>query len=123
MLARDQNLLTAPTKYNVGKYGVLITEFEKIALQALQTPASKSCLVVDEIGKMEFFSLPFKNKISEIFSTDNDYIVLATIPIRKSDPLIELIRNNNKSRVWVVTRENRNTLQEEITKEIKSALL
>lgn len=35
-LARDQNTLPAPTKYSVGKYGVLVQEFENIALAALK---------------------------------------------------------------------------------------
>lgn len=34
-LARDQNLLPGPIKYKVGKYVVLIQEFEKIALPSL----------------------------------------------------------------------------------------
>lgn len=34
-LAREQSLLQGPIKYKVGKYGVLIQEFEKIALPSL----------------------------------------------------------------------------------------
>lgn len=34
-LARDQSLLQGPVKYKVGKYGVLIQEFEKIAVPSL----------------------------------------------------------------------------------------
>lgn len=34
-LARDQSLLQGPVKCKVGKYGVLIQEFEKIALPSL----------------------------------------------------------------------------------------
>lgn len=34
-LARDQSLLQGPIKFKVGKYGVLIQEFEKIALPSL----------------------------------------------------------------------------------------
>lgn len=35
-LARDNNLLTSPTKFKVGKYGVLVEEFEAIALPCLE---------------------------------------------------------------------------------------
>lgn len=35
-LARDQSLLTVPVKYTVGKYGVLINEFENIALTSIK---------------------------------------------------------------------------------------
>ncbi|XP_050670934.1 nucleoside-triphosphatase THEP1 [Leptidea sinapis] len=117
-LARDQSLLDVPTKYAVGKYGVLIEEFESIALQSLHNvDVPKTCLIIDEIGKMELFSVAFKNKVKEIFS-NNKYIVVATIPSRKSDALIESIRC--RSKVWTVTRENRNNLHEEIMKEITS---
>lgn len=34
-LARDQSLLSGPVKYKVGKYGVLIKEFENVALPSL----------------------------------------------------------------------------------------
>lgn len=34
-LARDQSLLRGPVQYKVGKYGVLVQEFEKIALPSL----------------------------------------------------------------------------------------
>lgn len=35
-LARDQSLLTHPVNYNVGKYGVLVPEFESIALHCIR---------------------------------------------------------------------------------------
>lgn len=34
-LARDQALLKSPAKYSVGKYGVLLEEFENIALPCI----------------------------------------------------------------------------------------
>ncbi|XP_045497638.1 nucleoside-triphosphatase THEP1 [Colias croceus] len=123
-LARVQSLLNFPAKFSVGKYGVLIDEFENVAmptLQKIQDP--KTCLVIDEIGKMEFFSAPFKNRVKEIFTNELDYIVLATIPVRKTDPFIEIIRNHKKAKLWTVTRENRNTLHEDIIMEMSQAII
>ncbi|XP_050345791.1 nucleoside-triphosphatase THEP1 [Nymphalis io] len=118
-LARDQNLLQYPAKYTVGKYGVLIQEFENVALPSInKTNEFQSVVVIDEIGKMEFFSSKFKSRIMEIFTPDSKNLVLATIPARKSDPLIESIRNNSMTKVWTVTRQNRNNIQEEILNEI-----
>ncbi|XP_041978349.1 nucleoside-triphosphatase THEP1 [Aricia agestis] len=102
-LARDQQLLGAPSKYTVGKYGVLISDFERVAIPTLQM-VENGCLVIDEIGKMEFFSLAFKNKIKELFDERSNNFILATIPIRKSDNLIEGIRNNKKTRLWIVVK-------------------
>ncbi|XP_021192692.3 nucleoside-triphosphatase THEP1 [Helicoverpa armigera] len=123
-LARDQSLLNEPIKYKVGKYGVLIQEFEKVALPSLIKPDTTQphLLVIDEIGKMEFFSDPFKTAIRTIFSPSSNCVVLATIPVRRSDQLIESIRNHNLAKVWMVTRENRNTIHNEILKEINTTL-
>lgn len=118
-LARDQSLLAVPVKYTVGKYGVLINEFENIALSSIKkNDDCQTLLVIDEIGKMEFFSSHFKSRIREIFTTDSKNVVLATIPVRKSDPLIECIRNHSLAKVWTVTRENRNNVHEDIFNEI-----
>ncbi|KAF9790088.1 hypothetical protein SFRURICE_002453 [Spodoptera frugiperda] len=123
-LARDQSLLDIPVKYKVGKYGVLVEEFEIIALPSLVKPnnAQVHLLVIDEIGKMEFFSEKFKKVIQTIFSPSSEYTVLATIPIRKSDKLIESIRNHSQARVWTLTKENRNSIQDEILNEINKTI-
>lgn len=64
---------------------------------------SQSLLVIDEIGKMELFSELFKSRVGNIFSNQSQHVVLATIPIRKSDALIENIRNHSKGKVWTVS--------------------
>ncbi|XP_068632045.1 cancer-related nucleoside-triphosphatase homolog [Battus philenor] len=120
-LARDQSLLNTPIKFKVGKYGVLVQEFEKVAMPSLTEPSinnSPACIMIDEIGKMEFYSETFKSKIKEIFNSNSKNVVLATIPLRKSDPLIESIRHDKNSKVWLVTKENRNTIHEEIINEM-----
>lgn len=51
-LAREQSLFTSPNKFKVGKYGVLVQEFEKIALPCL-----------DKVSKLLLF-LIFRSWIS-----------------------------------------------------------
>ncbi|KAI5631877.1 NTPase domain-containing protein [Phthorimaea operculella] len=123
-LARDQTLLQGPIKHKVGKYGVLIQEFENVALPTLlkTQDSTTHLLVIDEIGKMEFFSEQFKGRVRDIFSAASDCVVLATIPVRKGDALIESIKNSPRGKVWLVTRENRNTIHEEILKEMSNTL-
>ncbi|XP_023952819.1 nucleoside-triphosphatase THEP1 isoform X3 [Bicyclus anynana] len=123
-LAREQSSLSTPARYTVGKYGVLVQEFENVALRSMKMPEENvpCILVIDEIGKMEFFSTTFKSTIKEMFSTDSKNIVLATIPIRKGDPIIESIRNNIKSKVYIVTSANRNFIYKEIEKDIYVAM-
>ncbi len=52
------------SKFRVGRYGVDVSGFESVALTALDY-AEMSCEVVciDEIGRMELFSEPFKRKV------------------------------------------------------------
>ncbi|XP_034830746.1 nucleoside-triphosphatase THEP1 isoform X3 [Maniola hyperantus] len=124
-LSREQSLLSTPAQFTVGKYGVLVQEFENIAMQAMkmQPEDDETCiLVIDEIGRMEFFSTNFKSRIKEIFSPASKNIVLATMPMRSTDPLIESIRKHSSSKVWVVTRQNKNTIHEEIEREIYAAI-
>ncbi|CAH2235172.1 jg16161 [Pararge aegeria aegeria] len=104
-LAREQSSLSIPAKYTVGKYGVLVQEFENVAIKSINMPVGNELfvLVIDEIGKMEFFSSTFKNRIKAIFSADSKYLVLATIPVRKFDPMIEYITNSSRSKVWTVS--------------------
>lgn len=53
--------------YRVGRYGVDVGTFESLALPALEY-ADRSCdvICVDEIGRMELYSKPFKQKIEEL---------------------------------------------------------
>jgi len=67
-----------PIGPRVGKYRVNIPDFERVALPALDF-ALKECDVVciDELGRMEFFSSRFKEKISEILRSEKS--ILATV--------------------------------------------
>ncbi|XP_063824747.1 nucleoside-triphosphatase THEP1 [Ostrinia nubilalis] len=120
-LARDCSR-NGPVKFKVGKYGVRVEEFENVALPSLKEPEDDSqphLLVIDEIGTMELMSASFRARIFEIFKPGSSCIVLATIPSRSTNLLIESLRDNRDAKVWMVTRENRNTIHEDILKEMK----
>jgi nucleoside-triphosphatase len=61
----------------VGKYGVAVEEFERVALKALDF-AAESCdvVAVDEIGKMEFFSEKFRQKLTEILLVNKLFVAV-----------------------------------------------
>lgn len=62
----------------VGKYGVDVAAFERIALPALREAMSgKQIVVMDEIGKMELASPRFCGLVREVL--DSPSIVLATV--------------------------------------------
>lgn len=65
-------------KPRVGKYGVDIEAFERIALRALEIGKKEAdFLVVDEIGRMELFSAPFRSILLELM--EMPVPVLATV--------------------------------------------
>jgi nucleoside-triphosphatase len=54
-------------KHRVGRYGVDLEAFERIALNALETGKKEADLiVVDEIGRMELFSSSFRTALLEL---------------------------------------------------------
>ena len=59
--------INVASTFKVGRYKVNISGFESVALPALDE-AEEGCDVVciDEIGRMEFFSKPFKFKVDDL---------------------------------------------------------
>ncbi|XP_006870645.1 PREDICTED: cancer-related nucleoside-triphosphatase-like [Chrysochloris asiatica] len=104
----------------VGQYVVDLTSFEQLALPVLKnaelsSAAGKRVCVIDEIGKMELFSQTFIQAVRQTLSAPGT-LVLGTIPIPKGKPLalVEEIRNRSDIKVFTVTKENRNSLLQEI---------
>lgn len=93
----------------LGKYGIDINAFDKIALPAIDL-AIENCdvIVVDEIGRMEFFSENFKKKIFALVLLDK--------------PLIAVLHRNFVNQfkqfgeIIEVTPKNREGLPKELVK-------
>ncbi len=98
-----------PGPLRVGKYGVDRAAFERIALPALALPAD--VVVLDELGKMELASAPFRGGVTALF--DRDIAIVATVhayghaftDALKRRPDVEVVR---------VTGANRRTLPGEL---------
>ena len=62
----------------VGKYGVNLIDLEEIGVAALlRAMGEDSCVVVDEIGKMELYSQPFRNAV--MTAVEGDSLVVGTV--------------------------------------------
>lgn len=108
--------ITSP--YKVGKYGVDMEAFEKIAIPQLETGMrSKKLVLIDEIGKMELFSAKFRELVIEIFESGNPLI--ATI-MQKPNPLCDRLKSHPNSILFTLTRNNHDEIFREILEAIRS---
>jgi nucleoside-triphosphatase len=66
-----------PGPPRVGRYGVDLAAFDRVALPALRTPRTGGVVVVDELGKMELASAPFRDAVMQLL--DRNVAVVATV--------------------------------------------
>lgn len=97
----------------VSKYGVDLNGFDAFLRSLAISDPLPRLIIIDEIGKMECLSSPFRTLIERIL--DADTVLVATIAM-KGGGLIEKIKKRNDIVLYHVTTENRDTLPEEIAK-------
>jgi nucleoside-triphosphatase len=101
----------------VGRYGVDLDAFERVALPALE-PEGADLILVDELGKMELASAAFREAMSTAFQ--GKLPIVATVHVArhsfagalKSDPDVETIR---------VSQRNRDDLPGQLTERLLEA--
>eukprot|EP00058_Branchiostoma_floridae_P028087 XP_002613578.1 hypothetical protein BRAFLDRAFT_57781 [Branchiostoma floridae] len=131
-LARVSNQSGAPSRrheYRVGQYLVNLPSFEGLALPVLRfkPPSGTKCVyIIDEIGKMEMFSqhfIPGKCAVRRVLDSPGS-TVLATIPVPKGRPLplVEDIKRRKDTVLFMVTKDNRDSLLPEVVAAVKAAL-
>lgn len=98
------------TGVRFGRYKIDVKDFESVAIPALDF-AMKECdiIAIDEIGKMEFFSIKFKQKLQEVLESEKPLIAVL------HRTFVNQFRKYGK--VIEVTFKNREKLPEEILKE------
>jgi nucleoside-triphosphatase len=100
-----------PGPPRVGKYGVDLAGFERLALPALASPPQGGVVLIDELGKMELASEVFRAAVSRLL--EQPVTVVATVHVAghsftdalKRRPAVELVR---------VTVRNRDDLPERL---------
>jgi nucleoside-triphosphatase len=102
--------------YRVGKYRVDVEGFEDFLEEIPLLEASVSLVIIDEIGKMECFSGLFRNLVEQ--ALDSDKVVLASIAL-KGGGFIENVKKRDDVRLVELVQRRRETLAEEIVREIK----
>jgi nucleoside-triphosphatase len=91
----------------VGRYGVDLEAFERIALPALDAVSEGSVLVIDELGKMELASPRFRDAVAALFEGDTP--IVATVHAHRH-PFTDDLKRRGDVRVERVTRSNRDAL-------------
>ena len=99
----------------VGKYGVDLEAFERVALPALATPPPAGVVVIDEIGKMELRSQRFRDAVLRLL--DGPSGLVATIHVSR-DPFTDALKRRPDVERVRVTRESRDALPEQLADEL-----
>jgi nucleoside-triphosphatase len=94
-----------PGPPRVGRYGVDLEEFERLALPALRAPAE--AVLIDELGKMELASSAFQDAVLELLAGERP--VAATVHAFR-DPFTDALKARGDIVLISLTRSNRDEL-------------
>jgi nucleoside-triphosphatase len=102
----------------VGKYGVDLEAFERVALPALENLPRRGVVVMDELGKMELASERFRDAALELFDAPVD--VVATTHVLRHSLTDSLKQRRDVERIQV-TYASRDNLAERLADRIAQA--
>jgi nucleoside-triphosphatase len=100
-----------PGPSRVGRYGVDLAAFERVALPALRAPRTGGVVVVDELGKMELASAAFRDAVTQLL--ERGVAVVATVH-QAHDRFTEALRRRPDIRVVRITEATRDALPEQL---------
>jgi nucleoside-triphosphatase len=95
----------------VGRYGVDLDAFERIALPALSDIPEAGVAVIDELGKMELASERFRTALAGLL--DRSVPLVATVHAHR-DPFTDALKRRDDLEVERVERQNRDLLPERL---------
>jgi nucleoside-triphosphatase len=98
------------TEYRLKNYFIIKENIDKVSKKILDNIVINKILLIDEIGKMEFFSDIFKELVNKIINDDN-IDLLATINLY----YLPMIKNN----YIYLTRDNFNKIYKDLRELIK----
>ena len=106
-----------PGPPRVGRYGVDVASFERIALPALaQTDAG--VVLIDELGKMELASAAFRNQVQQTFARPT--ATVATVQ-RYRHPFTDALKSRRDVELIQVTMTNRDRLPNELLRRLTAS--
>ncbi|XP_037044841.1 nucleoside-triphosphatase THEP1 [Bradysia coprophila] len=124
ILARNDQTCTT-FKHKVGNYTVDTSSVDVFLRPIHETLNATDILVIDEIGKMELKSVFFTKFVTDVArATDHSLkIVVATVPVTTTIPIVEEIKSHRNSKLFTITKLNRNAIYDDIKKTVDGHLI
>ena len=107
-----------PGPPRVGRYGVDLAAFERLAIPALEKAGDDDVAIIDELGKMELASEPFQQAVSALL--DRPVAVVATVQ-SGSHPLTDALKRRRDVETLRVTNRTRDELPDLLFERLGSA--
>jgi nucleoside-triphosphatase len=108
-----------PGPYRVGRYGVDVAGFEQLLAELDIRHAQSRLIVIDEIGEMEYLSERFTDDMTALLNSPK--MMIATIAL-KGEGFIQRVKGRADCRLVTVTKENRDSLANDLVAEVQSRL-
>jgi nucleoside-triphosphatase len=105
-----------PGPPRVGRYGVDLEAFERVALPALREP-HRGVVLIDELGKMELASPAFKAAVEELF--DAPVRLAATLQVARH-AFTDKLRRRPDVDLIRLTAANRDALPAQLAERLRS---
>jgi nucleoside-triphosphatase len=99
----------------VGRYGVDVEAFERLALPALDPPGDESVVLIDELGKMELASERFAGAVRALF--ERPVPIVATVHTARH-PFTDALKRRPDVSTIRLTARNRNRLPREVADDL-----
>jgi nucleoside-triphosphatase len=96
-----------PGPPRVGRYGVDLATFERLAIPALEQVAEHEVAIIDELGKMELASHTFRDALTALL--DRPVTVVATVQ-SSSHPFTDALKRRRDIETMRLTTANRDEL-------------
>jgi nucleoside-triphosphatase len=106
-----------PGPPRVGRYGVDLAEFERLAIAPLEDATEDDIAIIDELGKMELASKPFRQAVAALF--DRPIPVIATVQ-SAPHPFTDDLKRRRDVETVRVTAANRNELPDRLASRLRS---
>jgi nucleoside-triphosphatase len=107
--------VSLPGPPRVGRYGVDLDAFDRVALSAIRRTTADSVVLIDELGKMELASERFREAVTAVF--DQRVPVVASVQMGRH-PVSDSLKRRPDVEMLRLTAGNRDRLPRELAQRL-----